>query len=71
MVVKSRDTISAPELAKRLGLKSKWLRQLIRVHELMPSHPHGAVYELSATDIKRIERNGAVKHARANARDSD
>jgi hypothetical protein len=65
------ETISAPELAKHLGLKPKWLRQLIRDHELMPTHTPDERYAFTGNDIRRIERNSAIKQARFNARESN
>ena len=60
--------VSAPELARRLGLNPKWLRQLIRDRRLVPSHPHGARYELDMDDVARISRHPDVQQAVANTR---
>lgn len=60
--------IGAPELAGRLGLDPKWLRQLIRAHRLVRSHPHGARYELDPDDVARISRHPAVRQAVENKR---
>jgi len=54
---------SAPELAVSLGLDPKWLRQLIRDHRLVPSHAHGARYELDADDVAHITAHPAVRQA--------
>lgn len=60
--------VGAPELARQLGLDPKWLRQLIRDHRLVPSHPHAARYELDADDVARISRHPDVRQAVANTR---
>lgn len=59
---------TAPELARTLGLDPKWLRQLIRTHRLVPSHPHGARYELDGDDVARVTAHPAVKQAVENRR---
>ena len=56
------------ELAESLGLNPKWLRQLIRTHRLVPSHPHGAEYELDSGDRARIAAHPVVKQAVENRR---
>lgn len=60
--------IGAPELARKLGLDPKWLRQLIRDHKLVPSHPHGTRYGLDGDDVARISRHPAVQQAIENNR---
>jgi hypothetical protein len=62
------EPITAPELARSLGLDPKWLRQLIRDHRLASSHPHGARYKLDAEDVARIKAHSAVRRAVENRR---
>jgi hypothetical protein len=63
-----REPVTAPELARTLGLDPKWLRQLIRTHGLVPSHRYKARYSLDESDVARIRRDLAVRHAVENRR---
>lgn len=56
--------MSAPELARELGLEPKRLRDLIREHQLVPGHQHYARYQLDAADVARISGHPAVRAAR-------
>jgi hypothetical protein len=55
--------MSAPELARKLGVNPKYLRALIRKHDLAPAHQHGARYQLDSADVARIEQHPAVQRA--------
>jgi predicted site-specific integrase-resolvase len=55
--------MTAPELARQLGLDPKYLRHLIREHNLVPDHQHGKRYELDQDDIARIAGHAAVRRA--------
>jgi hypothetical protein len=55
--------VTAPELARTLGLDAKWLRELIRKHRLVPSHRYGARYYLDESDVARIRSHPAVRQA--------
>ena len=55
--------MTAPELARELGLTAKYLRTLIRRHQLAPGHVPGLRYALDADDVTRIRRHPAVRQA--------
>lgn len=55
--------MTAPDLARELGLNPKWLRQLIRDHRLVPTHRRGERYELDDDDVARIKNHPAIRQA--------
>lgn len=60
--------MTAPELARSLGLDPKRLRQLIRDHRLVPSHLHNERYLLDDDDVSQIANHDAVRRAVAKRR---
>jgi hypothetical protein len=58
-----RYPMTAPALARELGLDPKRLRHVIRRYELVPSHRHNDRYELDAEDVARIKAHPAVAQA--------
>jgi len=63
------DPLTAPELARQLGVDPSYLRQLIREHDLVPGHPRQARYRLDDGDVERISRHPAVRMAAAGRRE--
>jgi hypothetical protein len=57
------ESVTPPELARTFRLDPKWLRELIRKRRLVPSHSQGARYHLDESDVARIKRDPAVRHA--------
>lgn len=55
------ELITAPELARELGVDPKRLRQVIRDHRLVPDHQKGMRYQLDALDVARVRSHPAVR----------
>lgn len=55
--------MTAPELARRLGLNPKRLRDLMRKHRLVPTHLRYERYRLQPDDVERISGHPAIRRA--------